>query len=334
MARLSRPLLRDERDVGIIQTLLQVFLLVVLPGLLLFVPGLFRWWLAPIYWFLYIRHIGPFTLMLHCACHRTIFRREVGFLNNVFAWVIGPFFGHTPDSYFIHHIGMHHTEDNLPSDLSSTMKYQRDSFRDFLKYEADFLFLGIPKLFLYMKNRGRTKLARRLVVGELSFLIVAAAVTIWNPPAGLTVFVVPFMATRVLLMTGNWAQHAFIDPDACTDDYRTVVTFVNSVYNRRGFNDGYHLTHHLKPSLHYLDMPGDFESRREDMIKMNSLVFRKIDYFEIFLMLVTKRHHKLASYYVQLDPENPKSEDEVVALIKRRVRRFEPEELAALTASA
>ena len=42
LARLCRPLLRDERDVGIIQTLLQVFLLVVVPGLLLFVPGFFR----------------------------------------------------------------------------------------------------------------------------------------------------------------------------------------------------------------------------------------------------------------------------------------------------
>ena len=101
LARASRPLLRDERDVGIVRTLLQVLLLVVLPGVLLFIPGVFRWWMAPIYWFLYIRHIGPFTLMLHCACHRQVFRREVGFLNSIFAWVVGPFFGHTPDSYFV-----------------------------------------------------------------------------------------------------------------------------------------------------------------------------------------------------------------------------------------
>lgn len=124
------------------------------------------------------------------------------------------------------------------------------------------------------------------MVGELSFLVLMVAATIWNPPAGLTVFVVPFMATRVLLMTGNWAQHAFVDHEDCTNDYRTVVSFMNSVYNRRGFNDGYHLTHHLKPSLHYLDMPGDFVSRREEMVRMDSLVFRKIDYFEIFLMLM------------------------------------------------
>jgi hypothetical protein len=70
------------------------------------------------------------------------------------------------------------------------------------------------------------------------------------------------------------------------------------------------------------------------MIRMDSLVFRKIDYFAIFLLLMTKRHHKLASYYVELDPANPKSEDDVIALIKRRVRRFEPDELAAIEANA
>ena len=331
---MCRPLLRDERDVGVIRTTLQLLLVVVLPGLLLFIPGFFRWWMAPIYWFLYIRHVGPYTLLLHCACHRAIFRGEVGYLNHIFSWVIGVFFGHAPDTYFVHHIGMHHSEGNLPGDLSSTMKYQRDSLRDFMKYEMDFLFRGIPKLFLYMMAKGRKKLARRLVVGELSFLVLMVAATIWNPPAGLTVFVVPFMATRVLLMTGNWAQHAFVDHEDCTNDYRTVVSFMNSVYNRRGFNDGYHLTHHLKPSLHYLDMPGDFVSRREEMVRMDSLVFRKIDYFEIFLMLMGKRYAKLASYYVQLDPEHPESEDEIIALIRRRLQRFEPDELALLAKGA
>jgi fatty acid desaturase len=332
IARTCGGLLRDERDVGIVRTALFLTAVVVVPGLALFIPGVFRWWLAPVYWFLYIRYVGPYTLMLHCVCHRVLFKREAGFMNHVIPWVIGPFFGHAPETYYVHHMGMHHAEGNLPADLSSTMKYQRDSFRDFLKYEGEFLFLVIPKLYRYMTAHGRRKLARRLIVGELSFLVVAAAATLWNPPAGLTVFVVPFMATRLLLMTGNWAQHAFVDPADPANDYRTVVTFVNSPYNRRSFNDGYHLTHHLQPSLHYLDMPGDFEQRREEMIRMDSLVFREIDYFQIFLMLMTKRYRKLASYYVELDAANPKTERDVIALIRRRLRRFAPEELAALEA--
>jgi fatty acid desaturase len=328
--RLLRPLLRDDRDVGIVRTALLLTAIVLVPGIVLFVPGVFRWWLAPVYWFLYIRSVGPYTLMLHCVCHRTLFRRRYGYLNRIIPWVIGPFFGHAPETYYAHHIGMHHVEGNLPGDLSTTMKYQRDSFRDFLKYEADFLLCVIPKLYRYMAARGRRKLARRVAVGEGFLLVLAAAATAWNPPAGLTVFVVPLLATRFLLMTGNWAQHAFVDPEDPTNDYRTVVSFVNSPYNRRAFNDGYHLTHHLNPSLHYLDMPDDLISRRDEMIRQDSLVFRSIDYFTIFLLLMTGQLRKLARYRVHLDPGNPASEEDTVALIRRRVRRFSPEALAAL----
>ena len=332
LGRLVRPLLRDERDIGIVGTALLLVAVVVVPGIVLFIPGVFRWWLAPVYWFLYIRFVGPYTLMLHCVCHRALFRRGYGFLNKVVPWVIGPFFGHAPETYYSHHIGMHHVEGNLPGDLSSTMKYQRDSFRDFLRYEADFLFLVIPKLIRYMAARKRWKLARRVVLGEGFLLLLATTATVWNPPAGLTVFVVPLLATRFLLMTGNWAQHAFVDPEDPTNDYRTVVTFVNSPYNRRAFNDGYHLTHHLNPSLHYLDMPDDFVARRDEMIRQDSLVFRRIDYFMIFLLLMTGQLRRLAGYRVDLDPRNPSSTEETIALIRRRVRRFSPEELAALGA--
>ena len=35
---------------------------------------------------------------------------------------------------------MHHVENNLPDDLSSTMRYQRDSFLHFLVYFGRFFF--------------------------------------------------------------------------------------------------------------------------------------------------------------------------------------------------
>jgi hypothetical protein len=321
-----RPLLHDRRDASLVRTALKLTLCMVVPGCLLFVPGVFRWWMAPIYAGLYFKFIAPYTLLLHCVSHRPLFRRKPGGLDlNVYIpWVIGPFFGHAPETYFVHHIGMHHAEGNSWSDLSSTLRYQRDSFRDFLRYEIDFLFLGIPKLLRYLIVRRRTKLALRLIRGELAFVLLAIGAVLWNPGAGLTVFAGTFLLTRVLLMTGNWAQHAFVDPDHLDNDYRTVVTFVNSSYNRRGFNDGYHLTHHLKPTLHYLEMPLDFLDRRGDMIRMNSLVFRELDYFRIFLLLMLKRHDTLARYVVELDPEHPRTREETAALIKHRLRRVEP----------
>jgi hypothetical protein len=63
-------------------------------------------------------------------------------------------------------------------------------------------------------------------------------------------------------------------------------------------------------------------------------VFRKIDYFMIYVLLMFKRYRTLASYFVNLDPDRPLSEDQVVALIKRRLRKFDGAQLAALRTAA
>ena len=296
----------------------------------LFIPGNFRWWMAPIYWTLYLWFLCPFILMLHNTCHRKLFKREHKSLNHHIPWALGIFFVQPPDSYFVHHIGMHHADGNLPDDLSSTMPYQRDSFIDWIKYATKFVVMGLPNLYLYMKRRGRGRLAKRLLRGELSFLAFTVLALLWNWSAAVVVFVVPLLTTRVLLMMGNWAQHAFIDPDDPTNDYRTVVTFINSRYNHRSFNDGYHLGHHLKQDRHWLDMPADFLDKRQEMIDNQSLVFEKIDYFVIFVLLMFKRYHTLATYHVNLDPDNPRSDDEVVALTKRRLKKFESARLSEI----
>jgi fatty acid desaturase len=323
-------LVRDERDLPFIRLSLILTVVFGSAAAVLFVPGVFRWWMAPIYWALYLWFLGPYILMLHNTCHRVLFKKKYDLLNKYIPWVVGVFVGQSPETYFVHHIGMHHAEGNLPNDLSSTMSYQRDSFIDWLKYVSRFLFFGDIELFLYMTRRGRKRLAWRMVAGELAYFALAVLALLWNWRAGVVVFVVPFLTTRILLMMGNWAQHAFVDPEDPTNDYRTVVTFINSAYNHRCFNDGYHMGHHFKPTLHWLDMPADLLERRQEMIRQRSLVFRKIDYFVIFILLMLKRYRTLARFFVNLDPENELSEDEVVALIKRRLEKFDAHRLAAI----
>ena len=50
---------------------------------------------------------------------------------------------------------MHHVEDNMPDDLSSTLRYRRDSFLHFLAYFARFFFLAIVELPLYLMRKRR-----------------------------------------------------------------------------------------------------------------------------------------------------------------------------------
>src|SRR5262245_31443756 len=82
-------------------------------------------WFAPLYWAAVVGLVlDRFTLMLHCTSHRALFKPRYKLLNEIIPWVLCPFFGQSPNTYFAHHLGMHHAEENLPDDLSSTMRFQ------------------------------------------------------------------------------------------------------------------------------------------------------------------------------------------------------------------
>lgn len=326
------PMLKESRDLPFVRLSLLLAGIFWPLAIALFIPGVFRWFLAPVYWALYLFFLGPFVLMLHNTSHRTLFNKDHAYLNRFIPWLVGPFLGQSPETYFVHHMGIHHREGNLPNDLSSTMKYQRDSFIDFLKYYLTFLFLGDAQVVGYLRKRNRKKLVRRFLVGEFTHLALIGVLLALNWRATLVVFVVPLVTTRFLLMAGNWAQHAFVDPDDPTNDWKTVITFINSGYNHRCFNDGYHLGHHLKASRHWLEMPADFAAHTQRVIDEESLVFRKLDYFVIFLLLMFKQHRFLARYAVWLDPDGGKSIDETVALFHKRLRKFDRDTLDAIRA--
>jgi len=329
--RLVSRFIRDPRDVPFVSlTLLLGAIFLPVTAYLFLAPEL-RWWMVALYWVPYGTFLGPFVLMLHNTSHRVLYRARYRWLNHVIPWVIGPLLGQSPGTYFAHHLGMHHAEGNLPADRSSTMAYQRDSFGDFLKYYGRFL-IGYGGLVRYFSRAGRPKMLRKFVIGEAIHLAVVVLLTLVNWQAALVVFILPFFFTRFMLMSGNWAQHAFVDPADPTNDFRTVTTFINSPYNHRCFNDGYHLGHHLKPSRHWLEMPADFLAKRERMAREGALVFDKIDYFGIFWLLMFKRHRALARRVVTLDPARALTEEETVALLRRRLRRFTPAELARIGA--
>ena len=328
LGRLVLPLIRDERDLPFIWLALFLTVLLVPLAVVMFIPGLFQWWMAAIYWVLYPLHLGPYVLMLHNTSHRVLFKKRYGLLNRYIPWVVGPFLGMAPETYYAHHIGMHHQDGNQPDDLSSTMDYQRDSFLSFLRYFLNFLVCH-PKMTAYFRRTRRLGMLRRFWVGELSYLALTVGLLLWNWQPALVVFAAPALFTRLMLMAGNWGQHAFIDHDEPANDWSSVISFVNSGYNHRCFNDGYHLGHHIKASRHWLDMPGDFVDKLPEMVRQRSIVFRKIDYFVIFLLLMFKRYRFLARFYVQLDPDDPLSEEQIVALFHERLRRFSPEELEA-----
>jgi hypothetical protein len=314
--------INDKRDLPFVHILTGIHLLVIPVAVLLYTPVLqgWYWWLAYIPYF-YISQMyfkGRFGLMLHCISHRKLFRKEYNWLNHWIIWIVCPFFGHTPETYFVHHMAMHHVENNMPGDASSTLPYKRDSLSGFLRYVVRFLFLGFLDTFMYLFNRKRKKLYMRLTYGEISFYLFCIGMCFVNLQATLWIFIIPFFFARVVMMIGNWAQHSFVDPYSLEDN---AITCINTKYNKTCWNDGYHAVHHNRPFLHYTELPVEFLKNKDKFAEQKILVFDGIHYLHIFVWLMTKRYDKLADNLVNIN-NMFSSREEAIAIMKERTEKL------------
>lgn len=257
----------------------------------------------------------PVILMLHCTMHRP-FIKTSKFLTRAHPYAMSFFFG-MPTGYAEHHLGMHHAEDNMQSDLSSTIRYRRDSFLNFLVYFFRFFFLIMIEITAYFLSHNKQKLAKRAVVSELCHdLVIAGAIALdWR--FGVAAFLAPYVICRFMMMAGNWGQHAFINTGHKNNGIANAITCINAGYNARCFNDGYHIGHHLKANRHWTELPADFLANRERYAQEGAIVFQKLDFFVVSLLLWTKQYKVLAKNYVRLGA--PMTDEEVIAMLKSRV---------------
>lgn len=329
--------IRDPRDLPFVHLGLKVTFTLVPLAVLLYLPFITGWlWWAVALVYLFINNItykGPFGLMLHCTTHRPFFKAEYGWMNHYLPWFLAPFFGQSPETYHAHHVGMHHAENNLEADESSTMPYQRDSGKDFMKYYLTFLFTGIYTLGAYFFHRKRNKLLFRVVRGEGLFLLFCGLMCLVDWPATLVAFILPFMAFRLVAMAGNWVQHTFIDAADPGNDYKNSITCINVKFNHKCWNDGYHISHHIHPTMHWTEHPQYFRDHIADYARERAVVFAGLNYLDVFVRLMRKDYADLAAHFVDVG-HHYRNDEEVIAFLKSRVEPipFVKVETAALAA--
>lgn len=332
-------MIRDERDLPFVYLAIKITFILIPSAILLYLPILDGiWWnvWAVVHLILCIGvFLGPYTLMLHNTSHRPFFKRDYNSWNKYIPWVLGPLMGQSPDLYFIHHMGMHHAEGNMPEDKSSTMPFQRDSFFGFMHYYLRFLFIGVIELAQYFLGKKRNAIARKAALVEYSYYVFLAIMCVFvSVKATLIVFILPLIIIRLAMMSGNWGQHAFVDPDEPNNDYKSSITCINSGYNQKCFNDGYHIGHHLVPNMHWTDMPVDFQKNIDKYAKNQSLIFEGLDFQLVFVLLMFKRYKTLTKYLVNINGDTFKDEEEAIAVMKRRTQRFSKEKLQYYVAQA
>ena len=103
--------------------------------------------------------------------------------------------------------------------------------------------------------------------------------------------------------------------------FSSAINCINTKYNKICWNDGYHTVHHLRPAMHYTEIPVEFLKMKHEFAEKKSLIFDGIHYLHIFIYLMTKRYDKLADNLVNID-NTFSSKEEAIALMKERTKKI------------
>ncbi len=237
-----------------------------------------------------------FILGMHYFAHRGLFR--IPGLDAAFAFCMTPFFGLPGGLYHLHHVVMHHVENNLDGwDLSSTERFQRDSLLHFLTYWARFLVLIWFELPMYALRRNRYILGAQCAGAVSAFFVTLYYLYQSNPVGTMWVFAFPTLANSFLLMLGNWCQHMFIDPDKPRCNYHLAFNVINHPCNQRSFNDGYHVEHHVNSRKHWSELPASFMANIERYRLEDAIVFQGLDNLQASL-----EQNQVSFIFISLSP--------------------------------
>ncbi len=316
------PYMVDPRDVVFSRLLTNIATqLVPLTVWMFLVPNL--WALAltvPYVAYLFIRFGGPVVLGLHAVTHRPLFKKKHRSWDLLMTHVVPLFLGLPPFAYHSHHVRMHHKMENREDDLSSTSAYQRDHFGHFLHYWARFALFGYFHLGSWLVRGKRSRLAVNMLVGDLCVYAVVIGLTVVRPAAAVATFWIPFVMLRFFLMAGNWTEHAFIDIEDQDNRYRNSTNLLNTPYNHRAYNAGYHMIHHVVPGLHWADTVPYFRKHQAKMVANDAVMFDGIrNNQQIWWRLMRRDYGFLADHLIDPEGRRP-SREERIAFLKSRVR--------------
>jgi len=330
-AILLRPwksLLKDERDLSMIYLMFNI-LTITFPlayATLFLLPA--SNWIGLGYFIINNGlFLQRFVLWLHFSSHRPTYKnsRLIGrALNALPPCLIAPFFGIPTNMYQLHHLVMHHTENNVfPYDLSSTEPYQRDSFVHFLHYWLRFMLAAWFELPYFTWRKSRYDLFWKSALSEVAWIsVISVLYTQVNPTGTLWVFVYPYLVTSFALMFGNWSQHIFIHPDRPRSNYGLTMNCINTVNNQRTFNDGYHILHHQNSRTHWSELPDRFNHAdvQELLRKEEAIVVDGLWFDDVGLWCMLGRLDRVADRLVWFGQQKRPSNLELVGMLRDRLK--------------
>jgi fatty acid desaturase len=184
----------------------------------------------------------------HNHHHKPVF--TVGWLNRLYETALFLETGLPPYLLTLHHNLGHHQSYLTPG--KDTLRWRRGDggAMGFLEYLA----INFRDVYPHTFSLGRRhpKVFGKFKRWLMPSALLLGALIVRDPPRALLVFVLPMTVMVFNVIRIGYHHHAGLD----TGDHLTASRNMGGrLYNLLTFNSGYHTAHHLKPGLHWSELP-------------------------------------------------------------------------------
>ncbi len=204
--------------------------------------------------------ISYMCMNFQCIAHNFI--HNIFFKSKILNWIFSSFnsllIGVPQTLYKFHHLNHHRfnndTQDEKgeTGDLSSLFRFSKVPKKEENIFTYSFIGPIRTDFFVYIKEAIQAKLGK-LLIAETVTLLLFWGILLYIDPRTFLLFYIPiWYLGQVLAYAENYFEHFDAIPgNRLTDS----VSCYDPIYNFLWFNNGYHQEHHLKPTIHWSEIP-------------------------------------------------------------------------------